>query len=119
MVRTSCVCGHVWLAGVNSESITYLCAARLIPGRKNRQPVYLFATPDPPKLPLKMLCWIGRAAFVVVVRFVIPLLREHVVDSLLSHRVQRLKGIAGGGIGGEEASIRPSETLPASPKTTT
>jgi hypothetical protein len=65
-----------------------------------------------------MLCRVGRSTFLVVVRLVIELLRKHVVDSLLRHRVQRLKRITGGSIGREEAGVRLTETLSASPKTT-
>lgn len=66
-----------------------------------------------------MLCWVARSTFLVVVRLVVELLFNHVVDSLLRHRVQRLKGIPGGSIGGEKSRVRLSETLSASPKTTT
>lgn len=66
-----------------------------------------------------MLCWVARSTLLVVVCLVVELLFHHVVDSLLRHRMQRLKGISGGSIGGEEARVRLSETLSAFPKTTT
>jgi hypothetical protein len=65
-----------------------------------------------------VLCRVGRSTFLVVVCLVIELLFKHIVDSLLRHRVQRLKGITGGSIGGEETQARLSETLSASPKAT-
>jgi hypothetical protein len=66
-----------------------------------------------------MLCWVGRPPFLVVVRLVVELLFNHVVDSLLRHRMQRLKRVAGGSIGGEEPRVGLSETLSASPQPTT
>lgn len=64
-----------------------------------------------------MLFRIGRFAFVIALRLVVSLFRDHMLDARLRHYLQILQGIARRSERGKEAEIPLAPPLPHSPET--
>ena len=80
---------------------------------QNSQSFDLLSPSDSSELTMQMLFGSLWLSLIVVIRFIVELFRQHVLGSWLSHRLQRLQGVAGGSIGGAKAETPPS--LPLSP----